>query len=112
MLRQRKMMTDTIVAPDAAVEGTAFIQRTVRPAAVFSISQRAEDLQPELAIGQTSVIGVGGDPGAKKTMDAKIVFFLGFLLAASGLVSPPVALVGGIAYGFRWSIRCGGRPVP
>ncbi len=93
-------MTDTIVAPDAAVEGTAFIQRTVRPAAVFSISQRAEDLQPELAIGQTSVIGVGGDPGAKKTMDAKIVFFLGFLLAASGLVSPPVALVGGIAYGF------------
>ena len=33
-------------------------------------------------------------------MDSKIIFFLGLLLAASGLVSPPVALVGGIAYGF------------
>ena len=33
-------------------------------------------------------------------LDAKTVFFLGLLLAASGLVSPPVALVGGIAFGF------------
>ncbi|RRA49903.1 putative sulfate exporter family transporter [Acidipila sp. EB88] len=33
-------------------------------------------------------------------MDAKILFFLGLLLAASGFVSPPVALAGGIAYGF------------
>jgi uncharacterized integral membrane protein (TIGR00698 family) len=32
--------------------------------------------------------------------DPKIVFFLGLLLAASGLVSPPVALVGGVAFGF------------
>jgi uncharacterized integral membrane protein (TIGR00698 family) len=35
-----------------------------------------------------------------KFFDPKIVFFLGLLLAASGLVSPPVALVGGVAFGF------------
>jgi uncharacterized integral membrane protein (TIGR00698 family) len=35
-----------------------------------------------------------------RRLDAKTVFFLGLLLAASGLVSPPVALVGGIAFGF------------
>ena len=35
-----------------------------------------------------------------KTFDSKTVFFLGLLLAASGIVSPPVALVGGIAFGF------------
>jgi uncharacterized integral membrane protein (TIGR00698 family) len=40
------------------------------------------------------------DQTTKKTMDSKIIFFLGLLLATSGLVSPPVALVGGIAYGF------------
>ena len=34
--------------------------------------------------------------------DSKTVFFLGLLLAASGLVSPPVALVGGIAFGFAF----------
>ena len=33
-------------------------------------------------------------------LDPKIIFFLGLLLAASGLVSPPVALVGGVAFGF------------
>ena len=31
---------------------------------------------------------------------AKTIFFIGMILAASGLVSPPVALVGGILYGF------------
>jgi uncharacterized integral membrane protein (TIGR00698 family) len=33
-------------------------------------------------------------------MDSTVIFLLGLLLAGSGLVSPPVALVGGIAYGF------------
>ncbi len=33
-------------------------------------------------------------------LDSKTIFFLGLLLAGSGLVSPPVALVGGIAFGF------------
>ncbi len=32
--------------------------------------------------------------------NSKTIFFLGLLLAASGIVSPPVALVGGIAFGF------------
>jgi uncharacterized integral membrane protein (TIGR00698 family) len=35
----------------------------------------------------------------KKAFDVKAVFFLGLLLAGSGLISPPVALVGGIAFG-------------
>lgn len=35
-----------------------------------------------------------------RSFDSKIIFFLGLLLAASGLVSPPIALVGGIAFGF------------
>lgn len=38
-----------------------------------------------------------------KRPDAKTIFFLGLLLAASGLVSPPVALVGGIAFGFAFA---------
>lgn len=33
-------------------------------------------------------------------MNPKNVFFIGIILAASGIVSPPVALLGGIAYGF------------
>jgi uncharacterized integral membrane protein (TIGR00698 family) len=45
-------------------------------------------------IGQTS-------PGTpKKTVDVRSIFFLGLLLAGSGLVSPPMALIGGIAFGF------------
>jgi uncharacterized integral membrane protein (TIGR00698 family) len=33
---------------------------------------------------------------------SKKLFFIGLILAASGLVSPPVALVGGIVYGFSF----------
>jgi uncharacterized membrane protein YadS len=33
---------------------------------------------------------------------SKNIFFIGLILAASGLVSPPVALVGGILYGFTF----------
>ena len=35
-----------------------------------------------------------------KSSRAQSIFFLGLLLAGSGLVSPPIALVGGIAFGF------------
>lgn len=49
---------------------------------------------------QTLVAKEAADQATKRTMDSKIIFFLGLLLATSGLVSPPVALVGGIAYGF------------
>jgi uncharacterized integral membrane protein (TIGR00698 family) len=38
----------------------------------------------------------------KRPFDATSFFFLGLLLAGSGLVSPPVALVGGIAFGFAF----------
>ena len=33
---------------------------------------------------------------------SKNIFFIGLILAASGLVSPPVALIGGIIYGFSF----------
>jgi uncharacterized integral membrane protein (TIGR00698 family) len=36
----------------------------------------------------------------KNHFDSRTLFFLGLLLAASGIVSPPVALVGGVAFGF------------
>jgi uncharacterized integral membrane protein (TIGR00698 family) len=36
----------------------------------------------------------------RKRLDDKTVFLLGLLIAGSGLVSPPVALVGGAAFGF------------
>jgi uncharacterized integral membrane protein (TIGR00698 family) len=55
---------------------------------------------PTTAPEQTPLAGDDADHGTGKTMDSKIVFFLGLVIAASGLVSPPVALVGGIAYGF------------
>jgi len=61
-------------------------------------SLHAERSHPRIVIGQTSIVE-RGDLG-KKMVDSKIVFFLGLLFAASGMVSPPVALVGGIAYGF------------
>lgn len=60
-----------------------------------------EDATPlMLRIGQTSVVSEGSDEAGRKSMNAKMIFLLGLLLAGSGLVSPPVALVGGIAYGF------------
>jgi uncharacterized integral membrane protein (TIGR00698 family) len=36
----------------------------------------------------------------ERVLDSRTVFLLGLLIAASGIVSPPVALVGGIAFGF------------
>jgi uncharacterized integral membrane protein (TIGR00698 family) len=35
-----------------------------------------------------------------RLLDSRTVFLLGLLIAGSGIVSPPVALVGGIAFGF------------
>ncbi len=50
--------------------------------------------EPQVSLGQTG-------PGTpSKSFDARSIFFLGLLLAGSGLVSPPVALLGGIAFGF------------
>lgn len=36
-------------------------------------------------------------------MNPKTVFFLGIILTASGVISPPVALLAGIAYGFTFA---------
>jgi len=33
---------------------------------------------------------------------SKNVFFIGLILAASGIVSPPIALAGGLVYGFSF----------
>ncbi len=37
-----------------------------------------------------------------KRADSKTIFFLGLLIAASGVASPPAALIGGIAFGFAF----------
>ena len=34
---------------------------------------------------------------------SKIIYFLALLLAASGLISPPIALLGGLIYGFTFA---------
>jgi hypothetical protein len=36
-------------------------------------------------------------------MNPKTIFFVGLILAGSGVVSPPIALLGGIAYGFSFT---------
>lgn len=36
-------------------------------------------------------------------MNSKTIFFVGLILAASGVLSPPVALLAGIAYGFSFN---------
>ena len=92
-------MIQTLQRPNDELE-TDFATTQRIPAPTLAPDDLDEDSRPRLSIGQTSVVGDGVDPGARKAMDSKIVFFLGLLLAASGLVSPPVALVGGIAYGF------------
>ena len=39
-------------------------------------------------------------PAAHKLLDSRTLFLLGLLIAGSGIISPPIALVGGIAFGF------------
>ena len=92
-------MVDTLTMQGSTMKLTSAAGKLATLPTHF-ISESADQIRPTLVIGQTSVVGDGGHPGWKKTMDAKVIFFLGLLLAASGLVSPPVALVGGIAYGF------------
>jgi uncharacterized integral membrane protein (TIGR00698 family) len=36
-------------------------------------------------------------------MDAKTIFFIGVIIAATGIISPPVALVAGIIFGLRFT---------
>lgn len=63
------------------------------------ITETAADIRP---VHRSAPINIGQTgPGApNKALNARSIFFLALLLAASGLVSPPVALLGGIAFGF------------
>ena len=51
-----------------------------------------------------TLIPVGGQPvwpkKARLESNNKNIFFVGLILAATGLVSPPIALLGGLIYGF------------
>jgi uncharacterized integral membrane protein (TIGR00698 family) len=96
---QDMIVMQTVVPPNEAESYTATAEK-LTPAPTAAFDHMVEGKLPQLRIGQTSVVGTGVDPVAKKAMDSKIIFFLGLLLAASGFISPPVALVGGIAYGF------------
>ena len=48
-------------------------------------------------------LGQTGPGIPNKAFDARSIFFLGLLLSGSGLVSAPVALIGGVAFGFAVS---------
>jgi uncharacterized integral membrane protein (TIGR00698 family) len=69
---------------------------------VQGASQRlANDPQGLVAGGPGGPGGSGADARPpRRALDGRMIFFLGLLLAASGFVSPALALVGGIAYGF------------
>jgi len=94
------IVIETVLLPNNKAQSYTATTQELTPASTEVVEPLYEGKLPQLRIGQTSVVGRGVDPVARKTMDSKIIFFLGLLLAASGLVSPPVALVGGIAYGF------------
>lgn len=93
-------MIQTVPRPNDELKSDSATTDQLTPAPTAFLDSLEEDTRLRLRIGQISVVEDGVDHGAKKTMDSKVIFFLGLLLAASGLISPPVALVGGIAYGF------------
>jgi uncharacterized integral membrane protein (TIGR00698 family) len=65
----------------------------------YFITETADEIYPH-SIPASFYRDQTGHGTPKKTFDARTIFFLGLLLAGSGLVSPPVALVGGVAFGF------------
>lgn len=65
----------------------------------YFLTETAEDIRPAHASASMN-LGQTGPGTPKKAFDARSIFFLALLLAGSGLVSPPVALLGGIAFGF------------
>jgi uncharacterized integral membrane protein (TIGR00698 family) len=65
----------------------------------YLIAEKAAEIDPTDSQAAAH-LGQTGPGTPKKNFDARTIFFLGLLLAGSGLVSPPVALVGGIAFGF------------
>lgn len=77
---ERKSKADEGDCGSCVIEGAAEIHPAYAPASAY--------------LGQT------GQGTSTKNVDARSMFFLGLLLAGSGFVSPPVALVGGMAFGF------------
>jgi uncharacterized integral membrane protein (TIGR00698 family) len=70
------------------------------PASASLLNAAAQDFGARLSVGQVPEATEGKQPDAEKSTRAILIFLIGLLLAGSGLASPPVALVGGIAYGF------------
>jgi len=68
------------------------------------VTVTAEEIDPAMALSSArpgfQPLGQTGPGTPRRAFNARASFFLGFLLAGRGLVSPPVALVGGIAFGF------------
>ena len=54
--------------------------------------------------GAPSVLGSSPSPGAstarQRPFNSKTLFLLGLLVAGSGVISAPIALLGGVAFGF------------
>ena len=73
------------------------VQKAVRDERHLIMETEPELYAPAIPSAKRGQMGPGV---SRKGFDARTVFFLGFLLAGSGLTSPPVALVGGIAFGF------------
>jgi uncharacterized integral membrane protein (TIGR00698 family) len=94
------IVIQTVELPNDALESYAATTQDLTSTSTSFPGNVAEELRPRLRIGQTSVVGDREKAGAGKTLDSRMIFLFGLLLAGSGLVSPPVALVGGIAYGF------------
>lgn len=93
-------MIQTEPLPNTSLERYAAATDESNAASSVILDNAARETLPQLRIGQTSVVADTSDGGAKRNSNSKMIFLLGLLVAGSGLVSPPVALVGGIAYGF------------
>ena len=81
---------------------TALVTQELTAAAEENSRLAAQGADGGSAVPQFSLndLGQTGPGIPQRTFDARSVFLLGLLLAGSGLVSPPVALVGGVAFGF------------
>ena len=59
----------------------------------------------DVIVGDTSPLELKprATPPPEGPLSGKSVFLLGLILAATGLISPPIALLGGIVYGFSFA---------
>ncbi len=94
-MAEARIMTETMTQEPVIQETSGAAE--VRTA--FFLGETAADMLPDRA-SAAEHLGQTGPGTPESSINARSVFFLGLLLAGSGLVSPPVALVGGIAFGF------------